>query len=90
MSDIVISNIRFPKEDWNILKVAAASHGISVNEYLKLIVRIQTAREVTGVKKKFPRKDPYKALDEFIEFARNHKEKGMGASEDDKIIYDIE
>jgi len=90
MQTMVVSNIRFPQNDWIMLKTVAAGHDMSVNEYLQYIVRIQTVKDMTGIKRNKPKKNPYKAMDDFIEFTRTHKNKPMGASEEDKIIYGID
>jgi len=89
-TNIVVSNVRFPKDEWLQLKTAAYSHNMSVNEYMKFLFRFQTAKDITGSIKVKSKKIGYEAFDEFIESVKNNSGKGMGASEEDKIIYDIE
>lgn len=89
---IVVSNVRFPYEDWMMVKSGAANMGMSINEYFQYLSNAEVIRSITGTKKvKLTSKARgYAALVEFIKFAETHKDKPMGANEDDKIIYDID
>lgn len=89
---IVVSNVRFPVDEWMQLKFAASSMNMSNNEYLRHVVRADSIKSITGSKKVklTPRAKAYAALEKFIKFAATHKGKPMGANEDDKIIYGIE
>lgn len=87
---IVVSNVRFPYEDWMIVKSGAASMGMSINEYFQYLSNVDQIKKMTGIKKNPKRKTGYEALDALLKFAKTHKGKPMGANEDDKIIYDIE
>jgi Ni,Fe-hydrogenase maturation factor len=90
MSNMVVSNIRFPKDEWLQLKSAASAHQMSVNEYLRFVTRTQTARQITALIKKKPKHDPYQAMADFIDFVKNNNkiDKPMGLSDEDKAIYD--
>ncbi len=89
---IVVSNVRFPIDEWMQLKFAASSMNMSNNEYLRQVVRADSIKSLTGSKKVklTGRAKAYAALDAFLEFAKTHKARPMGANEDDKIIYDID
>ncbi len=89
MSKIVVSNVRFPEDEWLQVKAAAQSVGMSMNEYFRYLSR-ETARTITGTKKTKPKKNPYQALEELINLASRIKTKPMAASSEDKIIYGIE
>lgn len=93
MQKIVVSNIRFPQDIWLQLKSGAASHDMSVNEYLLYLNQIETVRSITGqsiTKTKPSRAKAYEALRSMAGIASRFKGKSMGASDDDKIIYGIE
>ncbi|KKR88001.1 MAG: hypothetical protein UU32_C0002G0026 [Candidatus Woesebacteria bacterium GW2011_GWB1_41_10] len=92
MSRMIVSNVRFPEDEWLQLKAVASTYDMSANEYLRRAVRIQTARNITATKKTKPKKDPYQAMEDFIFFASKNRAKreATGASEEDKIIYDVE
>lgn len=86
-SKIVVSNVRFPEDEWLQLKTAAFSMGISVNEYMRYLFRTEAIKNVTGVKRIDFKASGYDALEKFIN--RKMTGKPMGASEEDKAIYDI-
>lgn len=87
---IVVSNVRFPYEDWMIVRSSAASMGMSINEYFQYLSNVDQIKRMTGTKKITAKAKGYQALRDLIEFAKTHKGKPKGANEDDKIIYDIE
>jgi len=88
-TNIVVSNVRFPKDEWLQVKSAADAHDMSINEYFRYLSNMDSVNMITGVKNKKKDKTGYEAFDEFIKTVKNHKGKGMKASEEDKIIYDI-
>lgn len=91
MPKIIVSNIRFPEDEWIELKAAAYSMGMSANEYIRYLNQVDSARSMTGVKKRRARKlKGYDALRGLIGIASRARGKPMGASEEDKIIYGIE
>lgn len=87
MSKVIVSNVRLPEDEWLQLKAAAASMGKSVNEYIRYLSRTETIKNITGIKKIDSKARGYEALEKFIN--RKIKGKPMGASEEDKIIYDV-
>lgn len=88
---IVVSNVRFPYQDWMMVKSAAADMNMSINEYFQYLSNRETIRQITGTKKSMPHTSREKAYKDFIKFAnRKTKGKPMGASEDDKAIYGID
>lgn len=90
LNKIIVSNVRFPQDEWATLKSAANSHNMSINEYMRYMTRVMSMKTITSTKKIKPRKDPYQALRDLANFASSVKFKPMGANEDDKIIYGIE
>ena len=89
-TNIVVSNIRIPKDEWINLKSAASSHDMSVNEYIRYMSRVMNIKTITAAKKVKPSKDPYQALKDLVDFASTVKREPMGINEDDKIIYGID
>ncbi len=86
---IVVSNVRFPYEDWMLVKSAAADMNMSINEYFQYLSRHDSLRSMTGASKKIT-KSKSNGFDALLSFAnRKHKGRPMGANEDDKAIYDI-
>lgn len=85
---IVVSNLRTPQEDWIQVKIRAAELNMSVNEYLQWLVQKDIMKaQLESPKKKTTRKSIYKLLFELAN--KKYKRKPMGASEEDKAIYDI-
>jgi len=89
MSKVIVSNVRLPEDEWLQLKTAAASMGMSINEYIRYLFQMDAIRSVTGVRKTKTKVKGYAALEELIDFASKTRGKPMRASEDDKVIYDI-
>lgn len=87
---IVVSNVRFPYEDWMIVRSSAASMGMSINEYFQYLSNVDQIKKTTGLKKNPKKKSGYEALDQLLKFAKTHKGRPMGANDDDKAIYGIE
>ena len=85
---IVVSNIRFPHDEWVQLKIAAHSIGMSSNEYLRYLFQLETIRNVTGIKQVEVKAIGFAAIEAFLN--RKIVRQGMGASEEDKVIYDID
>ena len=84
----VITNLRIDEDEWLQVKTMAASQGISVNEYITRIIRMENIKEVLGRKNVKSVPKGYQALLDLA--ASNYKRKPMGASEDDKVVYGIE
>jgi len=87
---IVVSNVRFPYQDWMVVKSSAAEMNMSINDYFQYLSNTETIRKMTGIKKIPKKTTGYEAMDALLKFAKTHKGKPMGANEDDKAIYDIE
>lgn len=84
MQKIVISNIRFPEDEWLMLKSAAAYSGMSVNEYLIYLSRLDSIKSATG-KKIDTQETGYKAMSNFLNRKIEYKPSKM--SVDDEAIY---
>ncbi|MDO8610038.1 MAG: hypothetical protein Q7R95_05790 [bacterium] len=86
MSNMVVTNLRMERHEWLQIKAMAGEAGLSVNEYIKTMLRKIEARKNLGL-------DTHeKAMIRFIrgiERISKMKNKPMGASEEDKIIYGI-
>jgi hypothetical protein len=84
---IVTTNFRIEEDDYRMLKTFAAEEGVSVNEYLKMLVKEEVRRKPLGAKKTGKRMDFYDAL---LELATEPFEPGpmMGLSKLDKEIYE--
>lgn len=88
MNNIVTTNLRMPTEDWMQVKTMAEEMGMSFNGYINWIAKeTMNSVAITGKptisKKKLDLRDLSNVMKKF-------KDKPMGASEDDKIIYGIE
>ena len=82
---IVVTNLRIPEDDWLEVKVIASSFGISVNQYIKELIRMETVRTMLGKEGTGMPPKGYSALRKFVE--RKIKGRPMGLSEEDKTIY---
>jgi len=90
---IVVSNIRIPQSLWLQVKTAAASHSMSINEYITYLIDDSTRRTFFGYKEPITLKKTKKTrlYKPFLDlFEKSYGKKPMGASEEDKIIYDID
>lgn len=88
----IVTNLRIPEDDWMRVKAAATSSGISVNTYMKQLIDAATIQHMipdrrTGKKSK---QSHYQPLWDAIKKIAQMPNKPMGASEEDKIIYDID
>lgn len=86
MQKIIVSNVRFPEDQWLQLKTAAYQNGMSVNEYFKYLYKISSLMTSTGISMEDRKKSGYEAMDKFLK--RKIIGKPMGMSDDDKAIYD--
>lgn len=92
-NNIVVTNLRIPKNVWLQAKSFASELGMSMNQYLNWILHKDMTRahfeKDEGAKKAKrktkSKKSIYDALSELAETKFTHKP--MGASEEDKIIY---
>lgn len=87
MANLVVSNIRFPKDEWIMLKTAASLHDMSANEYIRYLTQADALRSATGTRNVRVKTNGYKAMQKFLD--RKIKDKPIPASKEDKIIYDI-
>lgn len=90
-TDIVTTNLRLPREDWLQVKTDAAEDGISFNEYIKnMIWECGTGRSL-GVRhqpqKRNKSQKPKLTIWDLPKLAKI-KDKPMGMSKEDKIIYE--
>jgi len=89
--EIVVTNLRIPKQQWIEIKVRSAELGISANEYIKKILTATTNLEsISDIIKKVTKKSKKKVsfYDAMIMLSKipQGKQK-FDLSEDDKIIY---
>lgn len=84
MKAMVVSNIRFPQDEWLQLKSAAIYAGMSVNEYLIYLTRLDSIKSITG-KKIDIEKTGYDAMGAFLKRKVEYKPSKM--SSDDEAIY---
>lgn len=78
---MVITNLRINRNDWLQLKVMAAEEGMSINEYVNFM--IQYYAKIKSFPKKTDNKSSFWGLTRFAKI----KDKPMGMSKDDEIIY---
>ena len=85
---IVVTNLRIGEANYLAVKALAAEEGLSVNEYLNMIIWEYSGRKQLGIK---PGKKSrgMKRFWEIYKIMEGKPGRGMGASEDDKLIYGI-
>lgn len=85
MNQQVTTNLRLPYADWLQIKTMAAEAGMSVNEYIKLIVQgLGNIRSLTGHWIN-PEKGRLTIWD--LPKLAKGKDEPMGVSSDDELIY---
>lgn len=87
LNKIVVSNIRFPHDEWIMLKTAASGYGMSANEYIRYLSQAETIKTATGIKKAKSKVTGYEAMDKFLNRKILDTPKGM--SEEDEAIYGV-
>lgn len=90
MAKKIVTNLRIDENDWLQVKTVAAELGMSVNEYINYLLQNIVSKAQFGYPKKSrikKRKSIYDLLPVLLK--GRHKDKGLGLSEDDKIIYGI-
>lgn len=86
MAKKIVTNLRIDEMDWLRIKAMAAETGLSANEYiLRLIKTISTKIELALDQKEIKQEYSIWNLSKLAKI----KDKPMGASEDDKIIYGL-
>lgn len=87
---MVITNLRVPDYSWLELKTLAAGQGISVNEYLNILIDKYAVKQAVAPDVqagKIKRKNIWAALRDLSRMASTNKSIDK-LSEDDKIIYE--
>lgn len=90
MAKKIVTNLRIDENDWLQVKTVAAEFGMSINEYINYLLQNTLSKAQFGYPKKSKirkRKSIYDLLPALLKGRR--KDKGLGLSEDDKIIYGI-
>lgn len=85
--EMVVSNIRIPKNDWLQVKSAAGELGMSVNQYINYIIERFTIMKVLS--KEADGKRIKSSIWDLPEIAKQTKMKPLGLSQEDKQIYDV-
>lgn len=88
--NIVVTNLRVEKNLWLQIKQLAIESGMSANEYINFITKQAVSKASLGQskpKKAKKRKSIYDALLSLSK--RKYKNKPMGLSEDDQVIYGV-
>lgn len=86
---IVVTNLRIPIQDWLLVKSMAGELGISVNEYLNMLIQESSGKKQLGIRVDKRRRSEKQFWD-IPNIMKGKYYKPMGASEEDKIIYGIE
>lgn len=86
--EMIVSNIRIPKNDWLQVKAAAAELGMSINQYINYVIERfaimnELSKESTGVKRK------HSSIWDLPKNSKQIKTKPLGLSKEDKEIYGI-
>jgi len=83
-TNIVVSNVRMPYEEWQQTRIHAAEMGMSVNEYIRYIINhVSTKNELIPPKNRKISDYPIWKIHQLSA----KKKKGKGLSIDDKAIY---
>lgn len=82
---MVVTNLRLPRSDWLEIKTVAAEAGMSINEYIRFMVRgLSNVSQLVGGWVK-PKKN-HPTIWDLPKLAKG-KSKPMGLSPDDILIY---
>lgn len=90
MHNKIVTNLRIDENDWLQVKTVAAELGMSINEYINYLLQNTLSKVQFGYPKKSKvkkRKSIYDLLPALLK--EKHKDKGLGLSDDDKIIYGL-
>lgn len=82
---MVVTNIRMPQSDYRQMKALAGELGISVNEYIHIMVKNDTKKRQNKKTKKLI--SFYDAMENLAQTPTIGTP--MGLSEDDEIIYSV-
>ena len=83
MTQMVVTNLRMAQPDWLQIKAMAGEMGMSVNKYINYLIRKTTVREELGIAKGSKKMNIWD-----LPKIANKKNKPMGMSEEDEIIYE--
>ena len=83
MTQMVVTNLRMEQPDWLQIKAVAGEMGMSVNKYINRLIRKVMTREELGVVEDVKKSTIWEELPKLAKM----KNKPMGMSEDDEIIY---
>lgn len=90
LNRIVVTNLRVPEYNWLELKAIAAGEGVSINEYLNMLIDKYAVKQAVAPDvqvRKAKRKNIWAALRDLSEMAVVNKSTDE-LSEDDKVIYE--
>lgn len=86
MAKKIVTNLRIDEQDWLRIKAMAAEAGLSVNEYVNSLIKTISTKMELALNEKELKEE--KSIWDLPKLAKI-KDKPMGASEDDKIIYGL-
>lgn len=86
MAKKIVTNLRIDETDWLRIKAMAAEAGLSVNEYINSLIKTISTKIELALDQKELKEE--KSIWDLPKLAKI-KDKPMGASEDDKIIYGL-
>ena len=86
---MVVTNLRIPHDDWLRVKSTAASLGMSINEYIQVVVDEASKRDFFAYREPFPKTTKKTRLYESLWNIIEHPsvKKPMNASSEDEDIY---
>ncbi len=85
---MVVTNLRLPRSDWLEIKSIAGGFGVSTNQYINEALNFVTkVKELAFTPKSVSLKDD--PIWDWPNLAKKIKDKPMGTSEEDKIIYGV-
>lgn len=80
---MVVTNLRIPEEDYLQVKAVAAESGLSVNEYIKKMISHYSKQIMLN----YSPMEKKPSIWDLPEIAKKIKNKPMGWSKEDEIIY---
>lgn len=86
---MVVTNLRMEEVNYLAVKALAGEAGMSVNEYVNTIVWEYSGKKQLGIKPEKKSRRNRKSFWDIYKIMEGKTREGMGASEDDKLIYGI-
>jgi len=86
---MVVTNLRMEEANYLAVKALAGEAGMSVNEYVNTIVWEYFGKKQLGIKPEKKSRRSRKSFWDIYKIMDGKTYEGMGASEDDKLIYGI-